>query len=138
VKALVVARVGRLSDRHGRVRVVALGWCARVAVLAALAALDGGVDLAWAGFLAYAAALASTEGAERALVGDAAGAQARGAAFGLYHAVVGIVALPGGLLFGWLWERAGAATALGASALLTAVAAAALVALARRSVRAAP
>ena len=138
LKAGVVARTSRLSDRVGRLPVVAVGWVLRVAVLVLLAFADLGTLGVWAGFLLYAAALASTEGAERALVGDAAAGGARGAAFGLYHTIVGIVALPGGLLFGELWERIGASAALVVSALLTAVAAAALVALARRAARAAP
>jgi len=138
VKAVVAARAGRFSDRAGRMPVVTVGWLARVAVLAWLASWEPSLAGVWVGFLLYAAALASTEGAERALVGDAATAGARGAAFGLYHTIVGIVSLPGGLLFGALWERLGAGAALLASAGLTATAAAALVALARRRPTAAP
>jgi hypothetical protein len=48
------------------------------------------------------------EGAERAIVGDLAGAAARGTAFGWYHLVSGIAAIPAGLMFGLLWHYHGA------------------------------
>ncbi|HKJ94890.1 MAG TPA: MFS transporter, partial [Gammaproteobacteria bacterium] len=50
----------------------------------------------------YAATLAMTEGAERALVADVAPPSLRASAFGLYHMVVGLLALPGAALFGLL------------------------------------
>jgi MFS family permease len=131
VKASVAVPTGRLSDRAGRLAVVAGGWAMRVAALLALAFAGGGAAVAWAGFLAYAAALASTEGAERALVGDAAPPGLRGTAYGIYHLVVGALALPGGLLLGTIWQDFGARAALLVSCGLTAVAAAGLVAIAR-------
>ena len=135
-KALVAGPAGRLSDRAGRLRVVVAGWGARVAILLALAALPASEIATWAGFLAYAVALASTEGAERALIGDAAPPAARGTAFGLYDLTVGILALPGGLLFGFAWQRLGSARTLELAATLTAASAGALGLLARRATRA--
>ena len=75
--------------------------------------------MVWALFLAYAATLAFTEGAERALVGDFAPPQLKATAFGLYHMTVGLLALPGALLFGSLWQWAGMTTAFLVSAILT-------------------
>jgi len=132
VKALVAGASGALSDRLGRLPVVLGGWAARVAVLAALAAAGDGPLTTWALFLAWGAALASTEGAERALVGELAPAAQRATAFGLYHLSVGLAALPGALLFGVLWEAWGSAVAFTTAAVLTAAAAAALAAIARR------
>jgi dipeptide/tripeptide permease len=40
----------------------------------------------------------------------------RGSAFGLYHLVVGIGALPASLLFGLIWQKAGPAAAFGMGA----------------------
>lgn len=135
-KALVAAGGGALSDRAGRLPVVVGGWALRVAVLAALAAVAGGGPVVtWALFLAWAIALASTESAERALVGELAPPAQRGAAFGLYHLATGLAALPGALLFGVLWEAFGAAAAFAAATLLTSAAAVALLAIARRAGR---
>lgn len=133
VKALVAGAAGALSDRLGRMPVVLGGWSARVAVLAALALAGGGPLGTWALFLAWAAAIASTEGAERALLGELAPPAQRGTAFGLYHLTAGLAALPGALLFGALWEAFGAPEAFAAAAALTAAAAGALLAIARRA-----
>jgi MFS family permease len=57
-----------------------------------------------------------TEGVEKALVADFAPAHLRGSAFGLYHLVVGLGALPASLLFGLVWQKAGMAAAFGMGA----------------------
>jgi MFS-type transporter involved in bile tolerance (Atg22 family) len=135
LKAAVAAPAGRLSDRVGRLPVVAAGWAARVVVLLALARATDGTLVVWVGFLAYAAALAATEGAERALVGDLAPPDQRATAFGLYYLVSGILALPGALAFGTLWQSFGSGVAFATSAALTAAAAATLIWIARRRPR---
>ena len=128
VKAGASTWGGALSDRIGRRRTILFGW--------------GVYALAYAGFAVAASALAVTalfvfyglfhaltEGAERALVADLAGEAVRGRAFGLFHAVTGAALLPASLLTGLLWQRFGAATALGAGAVLAGVAALGLLAL---------
>ncbi len=128
-RSVVAGAGGMLSDRWGRIPVVVVGWGSRVVLLAALALVPVSTTGAGALFLAYAGATASTEGAERALIGDAAGAEARGTAFGVYHMLYGILALPGALLFGILWEHLGMAVSLLTSGALTAVAALMLIVL---------
>jgi MFS-type transporter involved in bile tolerance (Atg22 family) len=66
---------------------------------------------AWALFGAYGLFFGLTEGAEKALVADLVPAARRGAAFGWYNLAVGLVALPASLLFGLVWQRAGATAA---------------------------
>ncbi len=70
VKAVVSGPAGALSDRYGRLPIVSIGWTTRVLLLVAFAWLPDGGMTVWALFLGYAAALAFTEGAERALLGD--------------------------------------------------------------------
>jgi MFS-type transporter involved in bile tolerance (Atg22 family) len=82
-------------------------------------------------FLVYAAALACTEAAERALIGDVAPEGQKGTAFGAYHFVCGVLALPSAALFGWLWERHGVATAFSVAAAGTTLAALTLLGMAR-------
>lgn len=131
-RALVALPMGRWSDRAGRVPVLLLGWGARAAVLFAVPWVTGALGVV-ATFAAYAAATASTEGAERALIGDAADPSAKGSAFGLYHMVVGILALPGALWFGEVWQHWGMDRAFTLSAAFTLVAASVLAVLARRA-----
>lgn len=116
VKTLVAFPAGALADRVGRLRVIGGGWLARAALLAVGASFPPTGGLMPLAFLAYAAALACSEGAERALIAEAVPAARRGTAFGAYAALPGLAALPGGVMFGVVWARAGAdvAFALGA------------------------
>ena len=132
VKALVAAPAGAASDRFGRLVVLAVGWTARFGLLAAMALSQAGPFAVVGLFLAYAASLAATEGAERAFIGDLASSGQKATAFGLYHMVVGLAALPGALLFGALWQWRGEATAFLASAGLGLLSTLALLRLSRR------
>jgi len=118
VKAFVAGPAGALSDRCGRVPVLLTGWGLRILLLVALAftANGQGEPVTWILFLAYGAALAMTEGTERALIGDFSQPTQRGTAFGLYHMTIGLAALPGALLFGALWQGFGAPIAFISSA----------------------
>jgi len=118
VKALVAAPAGVASDRFGRLAVLALGWLARFGLLIGMALSQTGTGAIAAYFLAYSASIAATEGAERALIGDLASSGHKATAYGLYHMVVGLAALPGALLFGALWQWSGQATAFFSAAAL--------------------
>ncbi|HKK06220.1 MAG TPA: MFS transporter [Gammaproteobacteria bacterium] len=123
VKSLVALPAGRLSDRLGRLPVLLGGWSLRAGLLALMPWFVGNTPAVVALFLFYAAAAASTEGAERALIGDAADPSSRGTAFGIYHMLVGLLALPGALWFGAVWESINMETAFLVSAGLTLLAA---------------
>lgn len=122
VKTLIAYPAGALADRVGKRQVIGGGWIARALLLGLCAIFPPSVGLVPIAFLAYAAALACSEGAERAMIADAAPAAGRGAAFGAYAALPGLAALPGGVLFGVAWTLggAGAAFALGAAMALLA------------------
>ena len=83
IKALVSGPAGSLSDRFGRSAVLLFGWTSRILLLFSLAwsCTASHPILVWPLFLAYAASLAATEGAERALVGDFAAQEERATAF---------------------------------------------------------
>lgn len=122
VKAAVSVPAGMLSDRIGRLPVVTFGWCARIAVLLLIASTGNGVPVVWALFIAYGAALAMTEGAERALIGDHAPETQKGTAFGVYHMIGSVMALPGAVLFGAIWQWGGMTIAFIAAAMLSVLA----------------
>jgi MFS family permease len=132
VKALVSGPAGVLSDRFGRLPIVSIGWTARVLLLVAFAWLPDGGMTVWLLFLGYAAALAFSEGAERALLGDFAPLEQQGTVFGLYHLLSGIMVLPGAVLFGIVWQWYGMSNAFMMAAILTSAAAISLRLLAGR------
>lgn len=133
VKMAVVLPAGALSDRFGRLPVLVGGWAARVVVLLVLAATEVSGALAWGLFVAYAASLAINEAPERSLVGDLAPTGLRGTAYGVYHFVTGLLALPGAVLLGWVWQVMGAPQAFVLAAVLTTVAALSMLTLALRA-----
>lgn len=131
VKMAVVYLAGGWSDRLGRLPVMLTGWALRVALLLTVTFAPMGSPTTWALFLAYGGSLALTEAAERSLVGDVARPDQRATAFGLYHLVCGLFALPGAVIFGLLWQWLGQAVAFSTAAALTAAAAAVLALIAR-------
>ena len=131
VKMLVAMPAGQWSDRLGRLPILLIGWTGRIVLLVALGLSQGGGLTVWLLFLAYAGSLAFTEGSERALIGDHAPVGQRGTAFGLYHMVAGLLALPGALLFGALWQWLGQAVAFLTAAGLTTLAVLVLLGIAR-------
>ncbi|HQR18368.1 MAG TPA: MFS transporter [Gemmatimonadales bacterium] len=110
---------GWLSDRIGTRGTVAAGGL----VFAAVSYLMGGTPGQVGGvatFLALGLASGLLEPAERSLVAQLAPVRT-GRGFGAYHALTGLAALPAGLAFGWVYQDAGAGTALRASAVLMAL-----------------
>ena len=101
---------GRISDRLGRRPMVIIGWAYYASIYLAFA-LVGSRAAMIATFLAYGLYYGLTEPVERAWVADLAPPHLRGTAFGLYHGVIGLAALPASLLFGLLWQRLGAPVA---------------------------
>jgi MFS family permease len=113
--------LGTLSDRIGRKRVIQIGWGIYAVVYLCFSFLDclaGAWQIAASLvlFAAYALFYAFTEGAEKALVADLVGADARGSAFGMYNFAVGLGALPASVLFGLIYGTFGAGAAFGIGA----------------------
>jgi MFS family permease len=122
VKSSLSIPAGALSDRIPRKWVVAAGWCVYAACYAAFSVVSGAAGTV-AVFLLYGLYAAACEGAERAMVADFVPADRRGTAFGWFHLVTGICALPASVLFGLLWSAYGAPAAFGVSAGLALLAA---------------
>jgi MFS family permease len=95
---------GALSDRFGRRGLIALGWIWYALVYAAFGFVDTPATLI-AVFLSYGLYFGFVEGNEKAWVADMVPAHARGTAFGVYNAALGIGTLAASLVFGAIWTR---------------------------------
>jgi MFS family permease len=120
---------GRLADRWHPRTTLAAGWFVFAAAYGGLAAsteLWSGLFLMLLVGIAYGLA----EPAERSLVARLAPEGRQGGAFGWYALVQGVMALPAGLLAGWLWQQGphGPAWAMAATAVLSTLACGLLVA----------
>lgn len=101
---------GAVSDRLGRRPLIVTGWGLYAAVYAGFALAETQWQ-AWVLFAVYGAVFGLTEGSEKALVADLVPATQRGTAFGWYHALLGVAALPASIVFGAVWDRWSSGTA---------------------------
>lgn len=113
---------GALSDRFGRRPLIIAGWVLYAAVYAGFALAETQWQ-AWLLFTVYGAVFGLTEGSEKALVADLVPSAQRGTAFGWYHGLVGVAALPASVLFGFVWEGYSSAAAFGMGAAIAVLAA---------------
>lgn len=121
VKSLSSTPGGALSDRIGRRPTLVAGWSLYAAVYVGFAVANAPWH-AWALFGVYGFFFGLTEGSERALMADLVPPDRRGTAFGWFNLAIGLGALPASILFGYVWDHAGASTAfvMGASFALAA------------------
>jgi MFS family permease len=125
VKVLSSLAGGDLSDRLGRRTVITAGWAVYALVYAGFGYFDSPAPVIVI-FLSYGIYFGLTEGVEKAWVADLAPAGARGTAFGVYNAALGVGGLVSSVMFGVIWTRVspsaafltGAAVALAAIGLL--------------------
>jgi sugar phosphate permease len=78
---------------------------------------------AWALFAAYGVFYGMTEGTEKAMVVDIVPPRRKGTGLGWYNLAIGIGALPASLIFGAVWDRAGAPAAFTLGAAIACIAA---------------
>lgn len=95
---------GQLADRLGRRRLAVVGYLLFAAAYAVMAVV-GSAAGAWLGFLVYGVYMAVADGNGRALLAQMSPSDRRATAFGAYHGVVGLAALPASLVAGLLWDH---------------------------------
>lgn len=95
---------GLLADKVGRRKVALLGFALFAVAYAWMAVADSQVA-AWGVFVVYGAYMAVADGNGRALLAEFAADDRRGTAFGAYHMVVGLAALPASIIAGVLYDR---------------------------------
>ncbi len=107
---------GRLSDKLGRSSLILTGWGIYTFVYLGMSFIQTSLFF-WILLGIYGAYYGFTEGVEKALVADLIPSELRGSAYGIYHALIGISALPASFIFGVFWGFLGPATAfiIGAS-----------------------
>jgi len=109
VYSFLPSHMGRLSDRFGRVPLMAMGLAASglVSLL-----LPGLTSLVWliALWVVEAIGLTAAAPAQEALVADLTGKDVRGTGYGLYTFAASVGATFGPLIGGWLYDAAGHAT----------------------------
>lgn len=108
VYSLLPSRLGRISDRWGRVPLMAVGMAGAGVLSLTLPQLPGLVWLIGL-YTLTAVGWAMADPAEAALVADLAGTNRRGRAYGLYTFADSLGATIGPLLGGWLYDTVGQA-----------------------------
>jgi MFS family permease len=134
VYALSAWPVGALSDRTGRLTLLAAGLGLLIAADLVLAFSAGlwGIAL---GVMIWGLHMGFTQGILAALVAEAVPAELRGTAFGMFNLVTGVALLLASVIAGALWELFGAQWTFLAGAGFAAVAALVLVPLRSKGIK---
>ncbi len=122
VKMLFSIPGGILSDKFGRVKIIAIGWLIYFLTYFGFANASSQLHI-WLLFGIYGIFFGLTEGVEKAFVADITDCDQRGSAYGMYNFVIGVVALPSSLIFGLIWQYFGAKPAFIYGAILALLAA---------------
>lgn len=115
VISVVATPAGIRSDRVGRRRLIVGGWLVYALIYFGFA-LANSTWQVWLLYVAYGIYFGMAYGTSNALVADLVPENMRGAAYGTYHAVIGLLAFPSSLIAGILWDGAGSWNGFGPSA----------------------
>lgn len=116
---------GPWIDRVGPRPLIFCGWAIYAVVYLGFAVATRAWH-AWGLFAVYSVFYCLAEPAEKTLVTQLAGRAGKGLAFGWFHLVTGLAALPASVVFGLLWDHYGAGSAFVTGAALAALGAAVL------------
>ena len=117
VYALFALPAGKLSDRIGRTRILAVGLLMLICADVVLG-LASNVYWVAVGAALWGLHMALTQGLFSALIADITPQQLRGTAFGMHGLVSGAGLLIASLLAGWVWELTGASGTFTVGAIL--------------------
>jgi MFS family permease len=112
---------GPVADRVSPISMIIFSWCAFSATFVMLG-LSTDAAFLWCATILYGLLSGMSESVERTYVSRLAGDAQRGTAFGWYNMVLGLVAIPSGVLFGAVWQFSSAQWAFATSATLAALA----------------
>ncbi len=106
IKSVTSMPGGILSDRIGRRPTIIGGWIVYALIYSGFAFASSILHI-WVLFALYGIYFGLTEGVEKAFVAQILPAERRGAAFGMYHFILGVMAFPASIVFGYLWTTFG-------------------------------
>lgn len=106
VYAFVAQPMGILADRVGKKNVLFLGFII-FSIMNFSFGFAPGLVFAWILFIVYGIGMAIAETIPRAYVADLVPENLRGTAYGIYHTVIGLLALPASAIAGILWDSFG-------------------------------
>jgi MFS family permease len=106
VYAVLATPLGSLSDRFGRLPVLAVGYAAFTLVYLGWTQARAPWH-AWVLFAVYGVYYAATDGVAKAFVADLVPRERRGTAMGWFQGLTGAAALPANIGGAWLWSRLG-------------------------------
>ncbi|KAB8033630.1 MFS transporter [Fluviispira multicolorata] len=115
IAALLTIPIGKLSDKFGRIRFLAIGWFIYGLSYVCIG-LSLSKDLFIISILLYGMFYGFTEGIEKALLSDLLPAEKRGTGFGALQLILGLAALPASFLMGFLMTKYGSPIAFIVSA----------------------
>jgi MFS family permease len=115
ISAAISGPAGSLSDRLGRRQLLVWGWLIYALIYLGFALAKTPIHIALL-FALYGLYYGLTSGATKAFVADLVRPEQRGTAYGVFHAAVGLTALPASLLAGVLWQGVGPFTGFGPAA----------------------
>jgi MFS family permease len=119
VYALSAYPLGALSDRIDRKKMLALGFATLIAADIVLAAAPN-LTIVMIGIALWGLHMGMTQGLLSALVADAAPANLRATAFGVFNFASGVALLLASLIAGFLWEQIGPSATFIVGAVFTA------------------
>lgn len=104
--ALLATPSGIVADRIGKRKIILLSYLMAALTFAGFA-LANKEAYSWPLFIIYGIFVAMNEGNQRAFVASLIDPEKKGTGYGIYHTVVGLSALPGGLISGMLFQFKG-------------------------------
>lgn len=96
--------IGILSDRIGKMPLLAAGWIV-LAIVEFGFSIDPGLAMALVLFAGYGLFFALTEGSGRAFIADTVASSHRGFAYGVYYTALGVALIFGGYVLGLIWDK---------------------------------
>ncbi len=132
VDASLATWFGSLSDRLGRRGVLAFSFSIYALVYFGIAFATQSWML-WILFAVYGLYYGASHGAQTAFVADLVPDEGRGRAYGLFHTIVGIMALPASAIMGVLYKVFGPKWAFSFGAVLAAIAVVLLLTIVRKT-----
>ncbi len=99
---------GLISDKTGRGKVIIFGYLMFAVTTIGFAFLNS-IPAFIVLFILYGLVYAAVDANERAFVADLSGENLKATALGTFHTMTGLMALPSGLIAGFLWDYVGPA-----------------------------